>query len=194
MITGMLVFGARFSLRRNVVLSAALLVSAASAAAAASPSDLQQASALCNSAAPSWLVPEQGSWGINNGLSISGFGAAAQPIPFLVETAQWLSAGRNGTAIGLCNYLPDDTVQLNNSSLPPSMDPTLQHSEFFWPTLAPLTTPTLTRVLFDPTPMTSNPLGFSKGPLPQLPAGSFTIFDDSPPPPATVGSGYSARP
>ena len=43
MITGMLVFDARFSLRRNVVLSAALLVSAASAAAAASPSDLQQA-------------------------------------------------------------------------------------------------------------------------------------------------------
>ena len=59
MITGMLVFGAGLSLRRNIVLSAALLLSAASAAAAASPSDLQQASALCNSAAPSWLVPEQ---------------------------------------------------------------------------------------------------------------------------------------
>jgi hypothetical protein len=44
--------------------------------------------------------------------------------------------------------------------------------------------------LFDPTPMTSNTLRFSKGPLPQIPAGSFTIFD--PPPPATVGSG--ARP
>ena len=89
MITGMFVFGAS---------SAALLVSAASAAATASPSDLQQGSALCNSVAPSWLVPEQGSWGINNGLSISGFGATAQPIPFLVETAQWLSTGRNGTA------------------------------------------------------------------------------------------------
>ena len=193
MIAGMLVFGARFSLGRNAVLSAALLVSAASAAAAASPSDLQQASALCNSAASSWLVPEQGSWGINNGLSISGFGATAQQIPFLVETTQRLSSGRNGTAIGLCNFWPDDSVQLNNS-MPPSMDPTLQHSEFFWPTLTPLTTPTLTRVLVDPTPMTSNPLGFSKGPLPQLPAGSFTIFDDSPLPPATVGSGYPARP
>ena len=191
MIAGMLVFGARFSLGRNAVLSAALLVSAASAAAAASPSDLQQASALCNPAAPSWLVPEQGSRRINNGLSIPGFGATAQPIPFLVETAQWLSAGRNGTAIGLCNYLPDDTVQLNNSSLSP-WSPTLQHSEFFWPTFTPLTTPMLTRVLFDPTPMTSNPLGFSQGSPPQLPAGSFTIFDDSPPPPATVGSG--ARP
>ena len=192
MITGMFVFGARFSFRRNVVLSAALLVSAASAAAAASPSDLQQASALCNWAAPSWLVPEQGSWGINNGLSISGFGATAQPIPFLVETAQWLSTGRNGTAVGPCNFWPYDTVQLNNSSLPPLMDPTVQHSEVFWPTLTQRTTPTLTRVLFDPTPMTSNTLRFSKGPLPQIPAGSFTIFDDSPPPPATVGSG--ARP
>ena len=192
MITGMLVFGAGLSLRRNIVLSAALLLSAASAAPAASPSDLQQASALCNPAAPSWLVPEQGSSGINNGLSISGFGATAQPIPFLVETAQWLSAGRNGTAIGLCNFWPDNILQLNNSSLSPWRNPTLQHSEFFWPTLTPRMTPALTRVLFDLTPMTSNTLGFSKGPLPQLPAGSFTIFDDSPPPPATVGSG--ARP
>jgi len=183
MITGMFVFGAS---------SAALLVSAASAAATASPSDLQQGSALCNSVAPSWLVPEQGSWGINNGLSISGFGATAQPIPFLVETAQWLSTGRNGMAVGPCNFWPYDTVQLNNSSLPPLMDPTVQHSEVFWPTLTQRTTPTLTRVLFDPTPMTSNTLGFSKGPLPQIPAGSFTIFDDSSPPPATVGSG--ARP
>ena len=192
MIAGMLVFGARFSLGRNAVLSAALLVSAASAAAAANPSNLQQASALCNSAAPSWLVPEQGSRRINNGLSIPGFGATAQPIPFLVETAQWLSTGRNGPAIGLCNLWPDYKVQLNNSSLPPSMDPALPHSEFFWPTFTPLTTPMLTRVLFDPTPMTSNPLGFSQGTPPQLPAGSFTIFDDSPPPPTTVGSG--ARP
>jgi hypothetical protein len=192
MITGMIVFGARVSLGRNVALSAALLVGAASAAAAASPSDLQQASALCNSAAPSWLVPEQGSWGINNGLSISGFGATAQPIPFLVETAQWLSTGGNGTAIGPCNFWPYDTVQLNNSSFAPLTDPTVLHSGFFWPTLTRGTTPTLTRVLFDPTPMTSNTLGFSKGPLPQIPAGSFTIFDDSPPPPATVGSG--ARP
>jgi len=192
MITGMLVFGAGLSLRRNIVLSAALLLSAASAAAAASPSDLQQASALCNPAAPSWLVPEQGSSGINNGLSISGFGATAQPIPFLVETAQWLSTGRNGTAIGLCNFWPDNILQLNNSSLSPWRNQTLQHSEFFWPTFTPLTTPMLTRVLFDPTPMTSNPLGFSQGSPPQLPAGSFTIFDDSPPPPTTVGSG--ARP
>jgi hypothetical protein len=46
MITGMLVFGAGLSLRRNIVLSAAILLSAASATAAASPSDLQQASAL----------------------------------------------------------------------------------------------------------------------------------------------------
>ena len=194
MITGILVFGAGLSLRRNIVLSAALLLSAASAAAAASPSDLQQASALCNPAAPPWLAPEQGSSGINNGLSISGFGATAQPIPFLVETAQWLSTGRNGTAIGLCNFWSDNILQLNNSSLSPWRNPTLQHSEFFWPTFTPLMTPMLTRVLFDPTPMTSNPLGFSQGSPPQLPAGSFTIFDDSPPPPATVGSGYSARP
>jgi hypothetical protein len=57
--------------------------------------------------------------GDRHGLSISDFGATAQPIPFLIETAQWLSTGRNGTAVGPCNFWPYDTVQLNNPSLPP---------------------------------------------------------------------------
>ena len=144
MITGMLLFGGGLTIRRNIVLSAALILGAASAVAAASPGDLQQASALCIPAAPFGLVPEQGSWGNNNGLSIWSFGAGAQPIPYLAETAKWLSRS--------------------------------------------LGTGTLTSDLFDPTQMTSNASAFSRGPLAQPPAGSFTI------PPATVGSGYPAHP
>jgi hypothetical protein len=40
------------------------------------------------------------------------------------------------------------------NALNPLEEPDVQHSEFFWPTFTPLTTPMLTRVLFDPTPMT----------------------------------------
>jgi hypothetical protein len=168
MTTRMLVCGAGSATGRKMLFSTALIISAVSAAAAASPSDLEQ-DAVCIPAAPSWLVPDQGLWGVN--LAVSGFEASAQPIPYLAETLRWASVGTNGTAMGL--------FELRGA-------PALQHSELLGTATNPLTTPTLTSDLFDPTPLTPNPSGFAQGPLAQPLAGSLT-----PPPPATVGSGVT---
>ena len=90
----MLVFGAGVAIGRKMLLSAALIISAVSAGAAASPNELEQ-NAVCIPAAPSWLIPDQGLWGVN--LAASGFGASAQPIPYVAETLRWAFTGTNGS-------------------------------------------------------------------------------------------------